>query len=200
MKTNFQIQVLKFTFILVSIGFAEIIQAQSSGPNNLGSDNANSTNISKSATLENTAYTFYIKGIAFDNDSNYENAIIELTKAINLNPNYSEAYDRRGMVYVKMIKYNKALKDFNRAIKINPLYAEAYNHRGIVLYCLKEFEAAINDYTTALDIEPTYAKVYYNRGIVKLEMSDDIGAEIDFTKASQLKVEEATRFLSMEND
>jgi len=53
------------------------------------------------------------------------------TKAIELNPNDTDAYIGRGNVKVILKDYTVAIQDYNKAIELSPNYAEAYLRRGI---------------------------------------------------------------------
>ena len=53
-----------------------------------------------------------------------------LTDAINLNPNFTEAYYNRGLAYANLQNYEQALADFSKAVELNPSLAEAYYYRG----------------------------------------------------------------------
>jgi len=58
----------------------------------------------------------------------YDEAISDFKKAIEINPRYNKAYNNRGIVYRLKGQYDQAVSDFNKAIEINPLDAEAYNN------------------------------------------------------------------------
>ena len=62
--------------------------------------------------------------------SQYDKAISDYTKAIEINPRFAEAYYNRGLAYGKKGQYDKAISDYTKAIEINPRFAEAYNNRG----------------------------------------------------------------------
>ncbi|MDR0551422.1 MAG: tetratricopeptide repeat protein, partial [Spirochaetaceae bacterium] len=49
-----------------------------------------------------------------------ERAVVELTKAIQLNPNNAEQYYFRGIAYQKTNKFTAALQDFEKAHKLSP--------------------------------------------------------------------------------
>ena len=55
----------------------------------------------------------------------YEVAIENYTKAINIAPNYFEAYYNRGLCNEELKKYQQAEEDFRSALKINPTYTYA---------------------------------------------------------------------------
>ena len=50
----------------------------------------------------------------------YEEAIVYLNNAIEMNPNFAEAYNQRCFAYWKVEAYQWALADGNKAIEINP--------------------------------------------------------------------------------
>ncbi|KAB2823542.1 MAG: tetratricopeptide repeat protein [Paludibacter sp.] len=51
---------------------------------------------------------------------NYNNALLEFSKAIEISPKYAEAYSDRGVVYMQQKKYNKAEVDLKKAAELNP--------------------------------------------------------------------------------
>ena len=61
----------------------------------------------------------------------YYGAISDYTKAIEINPNKSEAYYKRGISKAKLKDYYGAISDFTKAIEINPNDSDAYYNRGI---------------------------------------------------------------------
>lgn len=72
----------------------------------------------------------------------YQEAINDYTKAIEINPDYADAYFYRGCAKHKLKNYRGALADFSRAIQINPNYVDAYYYRGIVKDDLARYEAS----------------------------------------------------------
>jgi len=96
---------------------------------------------------------------AYDNRGNtysdlkeYQKAIADYTKAIDINPRYAKAYYNRGNAYYDLKKYQRAIAYYTRAIDINPQYADAYVNRGIVYKGLKEYQKAKEDYKKAANI------------------------------------------------
>jgi tetratricopeptide (TPR) repeat protein len=68
------------------------------------------------------------RGAAYGEKGQYDQAISDFNKAIEINPRYNKAYNNRGIVYRLKGQYDQAISDFNKAIVINPLDAEAYNN------------------------------------------------------------------------
>ena len=51
-------------------------------------------------------------------------------KAIELKPDYAEAYNNRGVAHGNKGNFDRAIEDFNIAMQLKPDYADAYNNRG----------------------------------------------------------------------
>ena len=62
----------------------------------------------------------------------YKGAIADFTKAIEINPEFTQAYLNRGVAYAFLQDYQAAIADYTKAIEINPKLAPAYDNRGVV--------------------------------------------------------------------
>ena len=139
------------------------------------------------AAFGDDAVNYNKSGNAKVDKGNLDGALADFTKAIELKPDYADAYISRGVV--KDIKGDKdgAIADFNKAIELKPDYADAYNNRGNVKSDKGDLDGALADFTKAIELKPNYAEAYNNRGYVKKAKSDMDGALADFNKAIQLK-------------
>ena len=94
-----------------------------------------------------------------------ENAIIELTTAICLDPTYSYAYVNRGVAYSRLGQYQRALSDETEAIRLgHPKLAVVYVNRGNNYNHLGQYQRALQDYNEAIRIDPQNANAYWGRG------------------------------------
>lgn len=73
---------------------------------------------------ETIAKAFFEQGIAFGKDGKFDEAIAELTNAIEAIPNNAEYYLERGICYWYKNNYNSAMVDYNKAIEIMPKYPQ----------------------------------------------------------------------------
>lgn len=71
-------------------------------------------------------------------EGKFEDAILDLTQAIQLDPSSALAYNSRGYAELRTLKYQDALKDFTTAIQLNPDYANAHLNLGATLQLLGE--------------------------------------------------------------
>ena len=85
--------------------------------------------LSRRANAGDNSYYF---DNAYDKAENgdYYGAISDYNKSIEINPEYSIAYNNRGFVKFKIKDYYGAISDYNKAIEINPVYALAYTNRS----------------------------------------------------------------------
>ncbi|PVV01639.1 hypothetical protein BB560_003933 [Smittium megazygosporum] len=104
---------------------------------------------------EKKAEEFKAKGNAFMSGQNYEAAIEEYTKAIQLNNENSVYYANRSAAYCQLRNYSDAEKDAQIAVDIDPTYAKAYNRLGHAHYGLENFEEALKAYEEALNLDPS---------------------------------------------
>lgn len=80
---------------------------------------------------------YYARALAWADRQEYEKAIKDFTKAIELNLDFADAYYNRGVAWQNLTENNIAIADFDKAIesysktiKINPKGAELYLGRG----------------------------------------------------------------------
>ena len=109
----------------------------------------------------------------------------DLSKAIELKPDYAAAYYERGLNKDLANDQAAALGDYNKAIELNPRFFDAYRTRA-VLYLLQRKDAlAIADYTRMIELKPD-GESYYMRGNSYLELGKDAKAIVDLTKSIEL--------------
>ena len=98
----------------------------------------------------------------------WDKATVEYSKAIELNPEFTEAYAQRALAILLEQEYNltmdclseAAIRDAEKALALNPAIdldrrlARAYVFQGNCYYEDREFEEAIAGYTKAMELDP----------------------------------------------
>ena len=79
----------------------------------------------------------------------YETAILNYTKAIELKPDFSSAFYFRAKAKEKLLEYRPAITDYTEAIKFKPDFGEAYFHRGNLQEKLNKKTEACTDWNLA---------------------------------------------------
>ena len=135
------------------------------------------------------------RGMAYDKEGRYDQAILDYNKALKINPRYAEAYNNRGVAYRRKGQYDRAISDYNKALEINPKDAEAYNNRAVAYLGKGQYDRAISDYNKALEINPSFTEVYYARGICYYYQKQYDKSWEDIDKAQRLGLTIPTEFL-----
>jgi len=133
-----------------------------------------------------TAEEHFYRGLAHLDGDRYDEAIIEFTRTIELDPYCAVAYVNRGIAYRQKGMSDQAIADFNRAIKLDPTLAKAYCNRGLTYDDTGEYDQAIADFNKAIELNPNYVIAYFNRAITYSQQGEYDKAIIDFEKCIEL--------------
>ena len=125
----------------------------------------------------------YFKGLVYEINFDYDNAIKEFTAAIGFDAGCSECYKARARVYEKEEKYDDAIADLRNAIKYNKTDSDSYFKLASIYQDKKEYEIAVEYYSDFINIFPENDIAYYNRGLCYVELSQNDNAKADFEKA-----------------
>ncbi|MDJ0626238.1 MAG: tetratricopeptide repeat protein [Candidatus Caenarcaniphilales bacterium] len=147
--------------------------------------NSNITNnLSDNALAKSES--FFNQGIDKFNERNFNEAISFFSQAIEINPQYANAYLSRGIAYRKLQNNLAAIEDYSKAIELEPS-ASAYLNRGVARSRINDSNGALIDYSKAIDMQPDYIAAYLNRGNLKIQKKDFSGAIKDFNKVIELE-------------
>lgn len=109
-------------------------------------------------TQKEYAHEYYLMGNECITKAHDANAAIRcFDKALNLNPNYVEAWVRKGVTLLDIGEDYDAQVCLNKAIKLSPKSFKARYNRGKCLLKLKYYDEAILDFQQAVSIKPKHA-------------------------------------------
>jgi tetratricopeptide (TPR) repeat protein len=126
------------------------------------------------------ALALFETGIEYSKDgSQYKNAIIAFTKALDIEKNYFEALRERAKIYCKCHSYKNAIVDLDKLIEHDPDDAELFYLRGQAYffgggnsvgmnenkagYKSKNKNQALLDFSVAIKLNPDYIEAYMAR-------------------------------------
>lgn len=98
---------------------------------------------------------------------NFQGAIVDLDRAVELDANNAEAYYLRALCYSNINELDKAEVDFSKTISLQADYKEAYFNRAFYIYQKNgSYQKAIEDYNMFLQLKPSeyVAFALNNRG------------------------------------
>jgi len=94
-------------------------------------------------TNPNYVAAYMERASVYAQQRDYDNAIKDYSKAIELDSSLVEAYNNRGVIYTVTGDYDKAIADFDHVLQANPDYIPGYNNRSVVYVIQGDFEHAI---------------------------------------------------------
>ena len=120
------------------------------------------------------AYAYFVLGKTKVEDKNYADAVVELDKALQMNPKFSYAYYVRGVAKSALGDYSGAIADYDKYIQSNSEDAEAYRDQATAKFKLGDskteqgyteearslYKAATEDYASAIKLNPNRHHVY----------------------------------------
>ena len=131
----------------------------------------------------------YNDGVRLMSATRYDQAALNFSRAIDLKPDFADAYRMRGRVYVAQYSPEPAIRDFNKFIELHPNDATALVERGLARLDKEkqDYSGAIADANRAVSLDPKLARAYNLRGVARRASGDSVRAIDDFTQAIRLQ-------------
>ncbi len=98
------------------------------------------------------------RGLKKERNDDFDGALADFTKAIELNPNMFLYFLARGVARESKNDYTGALADFDRLVELNPTDADSFANRGECLQMQGHYPEALADYTQAIQMDPASAR------------------------------------------
>ena len=163
---------------------------------------ARAQDLSPTQTAEAGAEAAYTQARHLMDAARFLQALPYLDRAILLQPEFLDAYGRRGYAYATLGMMEtdhaaqqsyreRALADYttiiDQGMKSGLMAAVWYNNRGVIYRQLQNDPHALQDFTKALQIDPTYVSALQNRASVRRAIGDWEGALQDLTQVIDLE-------------
>ncbi len=132
------------------------------------------------------AAAFVQRGIVHRQKGDPDRAIVEFSRALQLDPRSAVAFQGRGNAFATKGDYDRAIADYSEALKLDPRLPLAYVNRGLAYVKKRDAARAIADYSEALKIDPRLALAYLNRGSAYARTGEYDRAIVDFTEALKI--------------
>jgi len=153
-----------------------------------------------------SARDFYERGLVHERNKRFEAALADFSKAIELDPKFTEAYFSRSAIYAGhpkpgMRDYSKAIADLTKLLDIEPKGFSARFNRGLYYEYIEEYDNSIADYTKLIEGDTDFsrcgdgkdmslARAHHYRGRTYLWHKKDYAKAVaDFDAALRLDLE-----------
>jgi tetratricopeptide (TPR) repeat protein len=129
---------------------------------------------------------YFYRGTAFSMSQRLDEAIEDLSKAIEADPAWPLPYNNRARTFVEKGEPAKAIADYDKVLELDPVNAAGYVNRALAYMKLKDFDHALADLQKASELKPDNAFTIYNLGEA-YALKGDLGrAEAEYRKAQAL--------------
>ncbi len=139
---------------------------------------------------------------------NYESAVEDFTRAIEITPDFALAYFMRAFARHKVSgavdensvdvpfmaanemrnRYALMLDDYDKALQLAPRMATAHYNKGNLYLEMGDLTSAISAYSEAIRLHPEFGEAYYNRGYVYFKLGNRANGVADLSRAGELGI------------
>ncbi len=135
------------------------------------------------------ARSYYTQGFIMSQENRFPEALDLYEKAIEIDPNYSEAYNNIGRILYSHQRYDEAEKYWMKSLESNPDLPEVRNNLGTLFIRKGDIEKAIKEYRTAVGLVRDYFKAQHNLAKALLLSGQRETALQEFIKAFKMDPE-----------
>ncbi|MBD2449255.1 tetratricopeptide repeat protein [Nostoc sp. FACHB-152] len=142
------------------------------------------------------AIGFFQQGLKKLDEKDKQGAIQALTEAINIYPEYAEAYYQRANAQFQSGNYQQAVEDATKSIELKSNYAEAFTRRCAAHVLLQAPQKAEEDCNKAIDINPKYGDAYLNRANARRNLGNKNGALNDLSELINIALSDPQAYIN----
>ena len=128
-------------------------------------------------------YVFILRADSLHNSEQFDKAVLEYTKAMEIDGSIADAYVGRGVSLTAQDALEAAQQDFVRALELEPNDAGARVKLAVVLTMRRNYKAALGELGKALQVDPKNAEAYLRAGNVHYFLRDYPKALENYTLA-----------------
>jgi tetratricopeptide (TPR) repeat protein len=140
------------------------------------------------------ANEWFEKGSIYNLNHEHDQAIEAYTNAIALNPNYLEAYERRGIAYYNKgllqndtLLFDRAVEDFKRVALVKPNTLAGAWAQGVIDFSQNQYAKALASFSKAVSYDPESELGYLGRGVTYAAMKQFDRALEEYNRAIAAK-------------
>lgn len=135
------------------------------------------------------AICYVSRGTAYGDINQTDDALADLEKAQQLDPDFWAVFLNRGAVYLAREEFKNAEADFRKVIELRPQLPGSHHNLSMVYEAQKRYADAEAEATKAISIDSGYFKAYSTRAVSRLQLGNSPQALADFMKVIELDKE-----------
>lgn len=164
------------------------------------------------ATHQPRAVDYFGRGMDHLMLRNYEAAAEDMTRAIELAPDFTLAYFARANARTRMLQLASGgdggesyqehtarlrgiFSDYDKVSEYAPRSPFPYYNKGILYAEAGDLEAALKEFSRAIELKEDFGEAYYNRGFVQFKAGNKSGGTADLSRAGQLGITQSYNLL-----
>jgi import receptor subunit TOM70 len=97
-------------------------------------------------------------------------ALADISKSIELNPDYTQSYIKRASMHLEMGEQDETDEDFKAAIQKDDKDPDIYYHRAQLHFIKGEFREAANDYQKSIDLDKEFIFSHIQLGVTQYKL------------------------------
>ncbi len=126
-------------------------------------------------------------GSILKNLGKLKKAEVLLRKAIEIQPDYANAYSNLGNILRELGKLKEAEILTRKAIELKPDFVDAYFNLGNILKEFGKLQEAEISTRKAIELKPDFANGYHSLGVILISLGNPYEAEMAFREAFKYK-------------
>jgi TolB-like protein/Tfp pilus assembly protein PilF len=140
-----------------------------------------------------------LANVYFYYEWNWDKTMQSLDKAIQLNPNFANAYLLKAMVFNIKGNYNLSIATMRKSIQLDPLFAPGLFAYASILGMSGQFQEALDQYDKLEEISPNFPDAICHKGILYSALGNNEKAKDLFDEAVKVPGSEAFAYASLGN-
>ncbi|MFZ5906238.1 MAG: tetratricopeptide repeat protein [Nitrospirota bacterium] len=145
----------------------------------------------------NNEAILYLLGIVYAGLGEYDSAVKNLERLLELNPENADAYLALGGICHQQGLSDKSVRFYQQAIGIDPDLGEAHENLGDIFRDSHQPDEAMRHYKKALQLSPDAAEIYLKLGDIFKEKGQDELAVFHYRSALRHKPDYAGAFRNL---
>lgn len=137
-------------------------------------------------------YKYYLNlCIEQTNKGEFDNALISIEKAIQLNPDNALSYFSKAIIYHNLMQLRAAYENYGKALELDENMIDAYYNKAQVVLAFEnpiedELKEALSDLGNATRLDPKFIDAHYYSAVIKKKLGDYQGAIESLNKVLEI--------------